>query len=67
MNLQDYQALINTLNQHSHEYYVLNKTTISDTQYDELYQKVLQFELANPLMIDSSSPTQRIGDVPLKL
>ena len=65
MNLNDYQQLIKQLNQYAYHYYVLDAPTILDSEYDEYYQQLLSFEQENPLLIDSASPTQRIGDQPL--
>ena len=65
MNFQEYQNLVKQLNQLAHYYYVLDNPKVSDSEYDVLYQKVVKFEELNPLMIDPSSPTQRIGDKPL--
>jgi DNA ligase (NAD+) len=65
MNLKEYQKLVEQLNQFSYSYYVLDRSSISDNDYDDLYRKLLQFEADNPLLIEPSSPTQRIGDKPL--
>lgn len=54
------------LNYHSHCYYVLDKPEISDTDYDRLYRELVDFETAHPELITPDSPTQRVGDLPLK-
>ena len=53
------------MNHFAHEYYTLDTPSISDAEYDQYYQKLTQFEEENPLLLDPSSPTQRIGDQPL--
>ena len=68
-----YEALIRTaaqlrerLNEHSYQYYVLDAPTITDTEYDQLYQQLLKLETEHPELITADSPTQRVGGVPLK-
>lgn len=45
----------------SYEYYVLDKPSISDQEYDRLYQELLALEEAFPQYYDANSPTQRVG------
>ncbi|RUM91835.1 MAG: DNA ligase [Thiomicrospira sp.] len=61
-----YQKLVESLNQHSYQYYVLDDPIISDSQYDVLYQQLLKIEEEHPDWILSESPSQRVGDQPLK-
>lgn len=61
-----YQKLVESLNQHSYQYYVLDDPIISDPQYDVLYQQLLKIEGEHPDWILPESPSQRIGDEPLK-
>ena len=58
-------ALRKQLNDYAYRYYVLDEPTISDSQYDELYKKLLTLEKQHPELITSDSPTQRVGDKPL--
>ncbi|VAW33949.1 DNA ligase (NAD(+)) [hydrothermal vent metagenome] len=53
------------LNDYAYYYYVLDEPAISDSQYDELYQKLNKLEKQHPEFISSDSPTQRVGDKPL--
>lgn len=62
---QDYLSLIESLNHHSYQYYVLDNPEISDPQYDALYQQLLEIEAQHPDWVVSQSPSQRVGDVPL--
>ncbi len=59
------EALRKQLNDYAYQYYVLDEPTISDSQYDELYKKLLALEKAHPDLITADSPTQRVGDKPL--
>ena len=53
------------LENHNHQYYVLDNPVVSDYEFDSLYQKLLQLELDNPSLVDKYSPTQRVGAEPL--
>lgn len=62
---KNYLTLVKTLNLHSYQYYVLDNPTISDNQYDELYQELLDLEIKNSEWVAKDSPSQRVGDKPL--
>jgi DNA ligase (NAD+) len=53
------------LNRHSHAYYVLDKPSIPDAEYDKMFRELVELEQAHPDLITSDSPTQRVGDKPL--
>lgn len=53
------------LNRHSHAYYVLDKPTIPDAEYDKMFRELVALEQAHSDLITSDSPTQRVGDKPL--
>jgi len=55
------QELINQLNKYSYEYYTLGNSTVSDTTYDGLYDKLVQLEEETGI-IYSNSPTQNVGN-----
>ena len=59
------EQLRKQLNEYAYQYYVLDEPTISDADYDKLYQQLLILETAHPGLITSDSPTQRVGDKPL--
>lgn len=59
---QRVEELVLELNQYSHEYYVLDAPTISDTEYDQLYRELVDLEQAFPELVKQDSPTQRVGD-----
>src|ERR1051326_5427633 len=49
------------LDHHNHLYYVESRPSISDRDYDRLMQELIDLERANPDLITSDSPTQRVG------
>ena len=53
------------LERHSHAYYVLDKPTIPDAEYDVLFRELQQLEAAHPSLVTPDSPTQRVGGAPL--
>lgn len=64
-SLAEYLAQVDTLNHHAHRYYVLDDPEISDAEYDQAYQALLQYETEFPESIVPNSPTQRVADQPL--
>ncbi len=69
MNKQQAQekiaALKELLTQYSHEYYVLDKPSVPDAEYDEKLHQLEKIEANFPELITPDSPTQRVGDKPL--
>jgi len=55
------QFLRTELRQHSHSYYVLDKPTISDFEFDKLLEELIRLENENPEFFDPHSPSQRVG------
>lgn len=51
---------------HNYRYYVLDKPTISDYEYDQLYKRLEKLERQFPAFITPASPTQRVGGTSLK-
>ena len=49
---------------HDHSYYVLDRPTISDREYDLLYAELLKLESENPTLVTPDSPTQRVSGTP---
>lgn len=54
-------ALVNELNQHTYNYYVLAMPTIADYEFDQKLAELNRLELAHPEYADPDSPTQKIG------
>ena len=62
MSYQEYLQLVKDLNHHAYLYYCCDTSEISDSQYDILFRKLLDYERDNPGLISIESPTQRVGD-----
>lgn len=60
--LNKMKELVEKLNQHAYEYYTLDNPTITDAEYDSLYDRLRDLEEETGLVLPES-PTQRIGDV----
>ena len=57
------RELIDLLNRYGHEYYVLDNPTVSDAEYDKLYDELV--ELEKIYGVEPDSPTRRVGGAPL--
>ena len=55
------EALRTQLQKYAHHYYVLDEPTISDDEYDRLFQELQALEVAHPELLTADSPTQRVG------
>lgn len=64
-NFEKARERVNELNQqlerYSYEYYVLDQPSITDAEYDLLYQELLKLEAAYPELVSGDSVTQRVG------
>ena len=59
------EALRRELIQAGHEYYVLDKPTMSDFDYDHKLRRLEELEAAHPEAVTPDSPTRRVGGQPL--
>ncbi len=50
-----------SLNHHNYQYYVLAKPEISDFEFDQLMQQLIELESQYPEFADKNSPSQRVG------
>ncbi len=58
------RELVDILNKYAYEYYVLDNPTVSDKEYDALYDELLKLEKeTNEVLFDS--PTKRVGGEPI--
>jgi len=53
--------LINEIRDHQFKYYVLDKPSITDAQFDELLKELQKLEEKNPELREADSPTQHVG------
>jgi len=59
--LQIIQTLREELNLHNYNYYVLDKPTLSDYEFDMKLKELQDLENKHPEFFDADSPTQRVG------
>jgi len=59
------QKLHEQINFHAHRYYDLDDPLIADSEYDQLFQELLELEKLHPELSTPDSPTQRVGGKPL--
>lgn len=58
---QRIEELKEQLNRWSHEYYVEDKPTATDAEYDKAYHELVALEAEHPEFVTPDSPTQRVG------
>lgn len=58
--------LQNLINKYNYAYYVLDKPTVPDAEYDRLFRELQQLEQQHPQWVDANSPTNRVGAQPAK-
>lgn len=56
-----YEELIEEIQVHDTNYHILDRPTISDREYDKLFEELKNIEEAYPQFISELSPTQRVG------
>lgn len=62
--LERMKELVKTLNKYAYEYYVLDNPTVSDGEYDKLYDELKRLENeTGEVLFDS--PTKRVGGEPI--
>lgn len=60
------EKLCEEIDEHNYRYHVLDDPVISDSEYDQLFQRLKKLETEHPEFITANSPTQRVGATPLK-
>ena len=58
------RELVDILNKYSYEYYVLDEPTVSDKEYDRLYDELVKLEKESGVRL-FDSPTRRVGGEPI--
>ena len=61
MSIERLNELKETLNKYNYQYYVLDKPTVTDQEYDTLMEELIRIEQAHPEWQTSDSPSQRVG------
>jgi DNA ligase (NAD+) len=56
-----YQSLCEEIIKHNHNYYNLSNPSITDSQFDQLFNELLRIELQFPEFITPDSPSQKVG------
>lgn len=56
-----YQELVRELQEHDYRYHVLGRPSVSDAQYDRLFQELKGIEAEHPDWVLPDSPSQRVG------
>lgn len=64
---QRIQQLSHELEQHNHNYYVLDAPTISDLEFDKLLEELVALEKLFPEFLLPTSPSQRVGGAVTKV
>lgn len=62
---EHHQQLCEQLHFHNYRYHTLDAPQISDAEYDQLMQRLLQLEREYPTLMTPTSPSQRVGSAPL--
>ena len=58
------EELVKILNKYAYEYYVLDNPTVSDKEYDKLYDELCALEKQSNIVL-FDSPTKRVGGEPI--
>ncbi len=58
------RRLVDTLNKYAYQYYVLDNPTVSDGEYDALYDQLVALEKQTGVVL-FDSPTKRVGGEPI--
>lgn len=60
-NVAEYKRIVGLLKKYNHEYYVLDRPTVTDYEYDELMRQLIDMEMEFPELKSTDSPSQRVG------
>jgi len=55
------ERLRELLRRYQHEYYVLARPSVSDREYDRLFDRLQELEKLHPALASEDSPTRRVG------
>ena len=58
---QKMHQLAEEIREHQYRYYVEDRPTVSDAQFDDLWRELLTLEESHPDLVDPNSPTREVG------
>ncbi|CAB4566247.1 unannotated protein [freshwater metagenome] len=58
---QRMHQLAEEIREHQYRYYVEDRPTVSDAQFDDLWRELLTLEESHPDLVDPNSPTREVG------
>ncbi len=58
---QKMHQLAEEIREHQYRYYVEDRPTVSDAQFDDLWRELLTLEESYPDLVDPNSPTREVG------
>jgi DNA ligase (NAD+) len=61
---REVEQLRRQIEEHNYRYYVLDRPSISDAEYDRLFRRLVEIEARHPELQSPQSPTQRVGAAP---
>ena len=61
---QEIESLREQIRRHNVLYHVHDAPEIPDSEYDRLFQRLLELEEEHPELVTPASPTQRVGAGP---
>ncbi|MFQ6724228.1 MAG: NAD-dependent DNA ligase LigA, partial [Clostridia bacterium] len=64
MKKERMKQLIGLINKYNYEYYILDKPTIADIEYDRLLDELFKLEKETGIVLDNS-PTHKVGSEPI--
>ncbi len=59
-----HEELVRAIRAHAYRYYVLDDPTVTDAEYDQLYNELVALERAHPELVTPDSPSRRVGGEP---
>lgn len=59
------RQLIQLIAKHNHAYYVMDEPSIEDSEYDQIFHQLKILEDHNPELVQSDTPTNKVGGKPL--
>lgn len=64
MKIEKMKQLVELINKYNHEYYILDKPTVADIEYDRLLDELFRLEKETGIVLDNS-PTHKVGSEPI--